>query len=254
MPAGWDGDVARPRHRASRRRSGLRRGLRSRRLIMIDVNQEQAFWRRDPARNRWLRSFQLAPWCGFSQTTPAPLAPSMTPAGAGARGRHRLEAHSTEQGRHHRISRERDAVRLSEREQAGSRLFRQYLQEGRSGTRSQVEHPADRNQVCAGDAAKAVPLAISGIRDIECGTTVNSVARQEQVDFKYAVALAEGRLLVRKSSGIQDLPDLNGKFVALATGTTAERYVLAARDRNKAVTGCAYRMKVSRSLMCASRS
>src|ERR1700742_1862300 len=47
-----------------------------------------------------------------------------------------------------------------------------------------------------------IPLIANGTVDIECGTTVNSLARQEQVDFSYAVALAEGRLLVKKASGI----------------------------------------------------
>jgi glutamate/aspartate transport system substrate-binding protein len=78
-----------------------------------------------------------------------------------------------------------------------------------------------------------IPLIANGTVDIECGTTVNSLARQEQVDFSYAVALAEGRLLVKKTSGVKDLSDLNGKIVALAAGTTAERYVRAALDRNK---------------------
>jgi glutamate/aspartate transport system substrate-binding protein len=78
-----------------------------------------------------------------------------------------------------------------------------------------------------------IPLIANGTVDIECGTTVNSLNRQDQVDFSYAVALAEGRMLVKKTSGIQDLSDLNGKIVALAAGTTAERYVRTALDRNK---------------------
>lgn len=78
-----------------------------------------------------------------------------------------------------------------------------------------------------------IPLIANGTVDIECGTTVNSLARQEQVDFSYAIALAEGKLLVKKASGIQKLSDLNGKIVALAAGTTAERYVRAAMDRDK---------------------
>jgi glutamate/aspartate transport system substrate-binding protein len=78
-----------------------------------------------------------------------------------------------------------------------------------------------------------IPLIANGTVDIECGTTVNSLARQEQVDFSYAVALAEGRLLVKKTSDIHGLSDLNGKIVALAAGTTAERYVRAALDREK---------------------
>jgi glutamate/aspartate transport system substrate-binding protein len=34
-----------------------------------------------------------------------------------------------------------------------------------------------------------IPLIANGTVDLECGTTVNSLARQEQVDFSYAVAL-----------------------------------------------------------------
>lgn len=78
-----------------------------------------------------------------------------------------------------------------------------------------------------------IPLIANGTVDIECGTTVNSLNRQGQVDFSYAIALAEGRMLVKTSSGIQDLADLQGKIVALAAGTTAERYVRAALDRGK---------------------
>jgi glutamate/aspartate transport system substrate-binding protein len=78
-----------------------------------------------------------------------------------------------------------------------------------------------------------IPLIANGTVDIECGTTVNSLNRQEQVDFSYAVALAEGRMLVRASSGIRDLKDLESKIVALASGTTAERYVRTALDRDK---------------------
>ena len=78
-----------------------------------------------------------------------------------------------------------------------------------------------------------IPLIANGTVDIECGTTVNSLARQEQVDFSHAIALAEGRMLVRASSGIRDLPDLDGKIVALAAGTTADHYVRAALDRRK---------------------
>jgi glutamate/aspartate transport system substrate-binding protein len=78
-----------------------------------------------------------------------------------------------------------------------------------------------------------IPLIANGTINIECGTTVNSLGRQEQVDFGYAIALAEGRLLVKKTSGIRDLSDLDGKIVALAAGTSAERYVQTALDRNR---------------------
>lgn len=78
-----------------------------------------------------------------------------------------------------------------------------------------------------------IALIANGTIDIECGTTVNSLARQQQVDFTYPVALAEGKMLVRKSSPVHNLPDLAGKIVAVASGTSAERYVRAALDKAK---------------------
>lgn len=78
-----------------------------------------------------------------------------------------------------------------------------------------------------------IALIANGTIDIECGTTVNSLARQQQVDFTYPVALAEGKMLVRKSSTIHELTDLAGKIVAVASGTSAERYVKSALDKAK---------------------
>jgi glutamate/aspartate transport system substrate-binding protein len=78
-----------------------------------------------------------------------------------------------------------------------------------------------------------IPLIANGTVDIECGTTVNSLARQQQVDFTYPVALAEGKMLVRRSSPIHELSDLDGKIIAIASGTTAERYVKTALDKAK---------------------
>ncbi len=78
-----------------------------------------------------------------------------------------------------------------------------------------------------------IPLIANGTVDIECGTTVNSLARQQQVDFSYPVALAEGKMLVKKSSPVRELADLNGKIIAIASGTTAEQYLKAALEKAK---------------------
>ena len=78
-----------------------------------------------------------------------------------------------------------------------------------------------------------IPLIANGTVDIECGTTVNSLARQQQVDFSYPVALAEGKMLVKKSSPIHGLADLNGKIIAIASGTTAEQYLKVALEKAK---------------------
>jgi glutamate/aspartate transport system substrate-binding protein len=78
-----------------------------------------------------------------------------------------------------------------------------------------------------------IALIANGTVDMECGTTVNSLARQQQVDFTYAVALAEGKLLVKRTSAIRELSDLGGKIIAVASGTTAELYVRSALDKAK---------------------
>lgn len=78
-----------------------------------------------------------------------------------------------------------------------------------------------------------IPLIANSTVDIECGTTVNSLTRQQQVDFTYPVALSEGRMLVLKAGGIKGIEDLQGKVVAIASGTTADRYVPKALKENK---------------------
>ena len=59
-------------------------------------------------------------------------------------------------------------------------------------------------------------------RSIECGGTVNTFARNKQVDFSPVSYVAASQLLVLKSSRIAKFDDLNGKIVAVATGGSSE--------------------------------
>jgi glutamate/aspartate transport system substrate-binding protein len=68
-----------------------------------------------------------------------------------------------------------------------------------------------------------VPLVQNGTVDLECGSTTNNVERKQQVDFSVGIFQIGTRLLTRKSSGIKDFPDLNGKNVVVSAGTTTER-------------------------------
>jgi glutamate/aspartate transport system substrate-binding protein len=65
-------------------------------------------------------------------------------------------------------------------------------------------------------------LVANGTVDIECGGTVNTFARNKQVDFSPVTYVAASQLLVLKSSGISKYEDLDGKVVVVATGGSSE--------------------------------
>lgn len=70
-----------------------------------------------------------------------------------------------------------------------------------------------------------IPLIQGGTIDIECGSTTNTVERQQQVAFSNHLFLYGIRTMVHKASGFAELPDLRGKNVVVTAGTTAERLV-----------------------------
>ena len=65
-------------------------------------------------------------------------------------------------------------------------------------------------------------LVANGTVDIECGGTVNTFARNKQVDFSPVSYVAASQLLLLKSSGISKYEDLDGKIVVVATGGSSE--------------------------------
>ena len=66
-----------------------------------------------------------------------------------------------------------------------------------------------------------IPLVTNGTVDIECGSTTNNAARQNQVAFAPTTFVSNVRMAVKKASGIKSLAQLNGKPVATTTGTTS---------------------------------
>ncbi len=66
-----------------------------------------------------------------------------------------------------------------------------------------------------------IPLVTNGTVDIECGSTTNNAARQNQVAFAPTTFVTNVRMAVKKASGIKSLAQLNGKPVATTTGTTS---------------------------------
>jgi len=64
-------------------------------------------------------------------------------------------------------------------------------------------------------------LLLNGRIDIECGSTTNSRARQQDVAFAVTTYVEEVRFAVRADSGIESLAQLQGRKVATTTGTTS---------------------------------
>lgn len=70
-----------------------------------------------------------------------------------------------------------------------------------------------------------IPLVTNGTVDLECGSTTNNAARQKEVSFAVTTYVEEVRIAVKANSNIQSIKDLNGKHVAVTTGTTSVQHL-----------------------------
>ena len=70
-----------------------------------------------------------------------------------------------------------------------------------------------------------------GQADIECSTTTWTLSRQSLVDFSLVTFVDGGSLLVGAQSNIAQLRDLEGKRVAVITGTTTDKALREALER-----------------------
>jgi len=69
-------------------------------------------------------------------------------------------------------------------------------------------------------SANRIPLMANGTIDLECGSTTNNVARQEQVWFANTHFVTANRWVSKKSAKLKTLQDLKGKTVVSTAGTT----------------------------------
>ncbi len=70
-------------------------------------------------------------------------------------------------------------------------------------------------------SANRIPLIQNGTVDIECGSTTNSLVRQKEAAFSVSYFGIQVTAAVWKNSGIKKLKDLNGKTIAVTSGTTS---------------------------------
>ena len=69
-------------------------------------------------------------------------------------------------------------------------------------------------------SANRIPLMANGTIDLECGSTTNNVARQEQVWFTITHFVTANRWVYKKSAKLDKLSDLKGKTIVSTAGTT----------------------------------
>ncbi len=78
-----------------------------------------------------------------------------------------------------------------------------------------------------------IPLMANGTIDLECGSTTNTLKRQEQVAYAPTTFITGTKLVVKKSAKIKSYKDLKGKTVVVTQGTTNERVIKALNDAEK---------------------
>jgi glutamate/aspartate transport system substrate-binding protein len=70
-----------------------------------------------------------------------------------------------------------------------------------------------------------LPLVQNGTVDLECGSTTNNEARQQQVAFGLTTYITEVRMAVNAKSGITSIGQLDGKTIVTTTGTTSVQHL-----------------------------
>ncbi|WP_018609210.1 amino acid ABC transporter substrate-binding protein [Uliginosibacterium gangwonense] len=96
--------------------------------------------------------------------------------------------------------------------------------------RKDLKLPNLKAQYVTVSGAERIPKLASGAIDMECGSTTNTKARQEKVDFSYTMFVAGMKILSRADASIMDPQSVGSKPVALSKGTTSEKLFGQLRD------------------------
>lgn len=68
-----------------------------------------------------------------------------------------------------------------------------------------------------------VNAVVSGMIDLECGSTTNTSIRKQTIDFSVTTFVTGVKAMVRMDSGINQWSDLDGKVMITTAGTISER-------------------------------
>src|SRR6204780_4227528 len=77
----------------------------------------------------------------------------------------------------------------------------------------------------AGNSTNRIPLVKNGTVDIECGSTANTIARQQEVAYSVIFYAPQFKWIALKSSDLKTTDDLKGKAVVVTQGTNTAQFV-----------------------------
>jgi glutamate/aspartate transport system substrate-binding protein len=86
--------------------------------------------------------------------------------------------------------------------------------------KANLKMPALKTNYQLVTSANRIPLMANGTIDLECGSTTNNVARQEQVWFTMTHFVTANRWVSKKSANLKTLKDLSNKTIVSTAGTT----------------------------------
>jgi glutamate/aspartate transport system substrate-binding protein len=75
------------------------------------------------------------------------------------------------------------------------------------------------------NSSNRIPLVKNGTVDIECGSTANTIARQQEVAYSVIFYAPQFKWIALKSSGVKTTDDLKGKAVVVTQGTNTAQFV-----------------------------
>src|ERR1044072_2394728 len=78
-----------------------------------------------------------------------------------------------------------------------------------------------------------IPLLTAGTVDIICESSTHTLGRSRQISFLNTTFLTGSKLLVRKTSGIKKIEDMNEKVLVAVLGTTNEKAAQVEIDTKK---------------------
>jgi glutamate/aspartate transport system substrate-binding protein len=80
-------------------------------------------------------------------------------------------------------------------------------------------------------SSNRIPLIANGTVDLECGSTVNNIERQQLVAFSLTTFVVNTKFIAPKASGAKRLQDLKGRSVAVTSGTNTMQKVTAINNQ-----------------------
>ena len=99
--------------------------------------------------------------------------------------------------------------------------------------KAQLHLPALKVEMTPVTSSTRIPLLANGTIDMECGSTTNNAARQQQVAFSNTYFLTASKFVSKAATGLTDIDSLKGRSVVSTSGTTNIVQLNAANTQRK---------------------